>query len=37
MQMSTVGAAFAYNAATRDGKIPRKALPVLTARPSSSR
>jgi hypothetical protein len=35
VQMATVAAAFAYNAAMRDEKLPRKPLPL--ARPSNSR
>jgi hypothetical protein len=30
VQMATVAAVFAYNAATRDEKLPRKALPAPT-------
>jgi len=35
VQMATVTAVFAWNAATRDGKLPRKPLPL--ARPTNSR
>jgi hypothetical protein len=35
VQMATVAAVFAYNAAMRDERLPRKALPL--ARPTNSR